>query len=419
LCLSQSHAQPMIDKTVPADGAPGVPANTTFVFTFSEAINPLATTTFFLYDGATFVPTTPTWSAGNTVLTCTPLTSFPAGKMISWVVSGQSAGGEPVGGTGTFTTSSGGGSSGGTGTNAITSFTVSINHSYNQTSAAAPVIDSLTPYLFTAFTGLSSNRTATNVTLTLPTSMATNLTQNFLHPEDFMLLGFDTNLSTFNSSFPSGDYTFNVKAITSNQTVVVNFPSTLAQPDAPHLTNFAAFQAVDPTQPFTLGWDPFPGGTMADAITVRIDEVFNSGDPGSIGALNGIAKFIVIPAGTLQPATSHDGTLAFYHYVATTNGTSYVKLAYRGTATQFSLVTTEGAVTGPLMLTNAVFAPPDFTFDVLCSAGQTVTVEYRTNLSAGQWQVLLTTNSPGNLLHAVAPQPTSNRMIFFRARDGM
>jgi hypothetical protein len=257
------------------------------------------------------------------------------------------------------------------------------------------------------------------VVLTLPTSSISNLTQNPINPGSFFLFSIYTNMTTMETTYPSGNYTFNVKAVTSNQTVTVNFPSTMAQPGAPHVSNYAAAQVVDPTQPFTLTWDAFPGGTAADGINVIIGDSFTSTNLGNAGALSGTATSIVIPAGTLQPNSNYDGSVGFYRAVTVSNGTSYVTTAFRATITDFTLVTSGGGSGfGPLVLTNAVFALPNFSFNVLCSVSQTVTVEYRTNLSAGTWQTLFTTNSPGNRFHAIAPQAATNRVLFFRARNG-
>lgn len=419
-----AQAQPTILSVVPANGATGISTSTTVVFTFTEAMNPdpNVTSAFFYYGLGNLVATTPSWSAGNTVLTCTPVSALPANTTIQWAVTGESAGGQPLGGipVGSFTTGTGGGGGGGggTGTNAITSFTLGILHNYDQTSASLPVLETNAPYAFTAYTALSSNRTANSVTVTLPTAVVSTLMQNPLHPEDFTFFDFDTNLSTFNDTYPSGDYQFEVMSAVSNQTVTVNFPSTLIQPGAPHLTNYMAAQAVNASQPFTLGWDAFTGGTAADAIFVQVGDVFSSPDIRTAGALSGTARSIVIPAGTLQPASSYDATVAFYRYVAMSNGTSYATTVYRATSTHFTLITTSGIVTGPLVLTNAVYAGGGFNFDVLCSPGQQVTVEYKTNLAAVTWQTLLTTNSPADRFRAVAPPAPGNPVRLFRARSG-
>jgi len=420
VCLQLAQAQPTILSTVPATGATGVSTTTTIVFTFSQAMDPDATSAIFYDSGFQFFNTTDSWNAANTVLTCTPDSAFPPNTMISWAASGQNPNGDSLGGIpiGSFTTGTGGGGGGGgMGTNAITTFSVGKVHHYNQTSSGSPTLDPATPYDFSGVTSLSSNRTATDIVLTLPTAAVSNLTQLPLQPEIYVLYGFNTSLSTYDATFPAGDYSFLVKAATSNQTVVVNLPTAnvMVQPGAPHLTNYPAAQAVDPSQSFVLGWDAFPGGTAADYIDVDIGTAYGSPNPGLPGALAGTARTFTIPANTLQPNSTYASRLGFFRHVGSTNS-SFATAAYRATYTEFSLITS-GA--GPLILTNAVYAPGTFSFNVLCSTGQTVTVEYQTDLTAGQWRTLLTTNSPGSSFRAVAPQAATNLLLFFRARTGM
>jgi hypothetical protein len=418
--LNSASAQPTLVSVVPANGATGVSQNTTVVFTFSTAMDTNATTAFFIYDGSSFVATVASWNAGHTVMTNTPVASFPANKTITWLISGQDTLGNPLDGTGSdfgsFSTGGGGGGSG-TGTNAITSFTLGKIYYYDQTSAAAPTVDTSIPYNFDAVTALSSNRTATNVTLLLPTGGISNLVQNFLRPEDFTLFSFKTNQASFDATFPPGSYVFTVRSVNSNQTVPVNFPSTLLQPGVPHITNYTAVQAVNPAQPFTLGWDGFIGGTLTDFVSVAIGESFSSTNAGSPGALNGTATSITIPAGTLQPNSNYDSTLSFFRVISITNGSSNVTTVYRATITQFTLTTTSSS-TGPIILTNTFWNAGSFSFDVLCSTGQTVTVEYKTNLATGVWQSLVTTNNNQVNRYHIISSPTTNRARFFRARNG-
>jgi hypothetical protein len=265
-------------------------------------------------------------------------------------------------------------------------------------------------------TALSSNRTATNVVLTLPTAAVSNLTQLPLQPEMYILYGVNTSLSTHDATFPAGDYSFLVKAVSSNQTVVVNLPTTniMAQPGAPHLTNYAAAQTVNPSQAFVLGWDAFAGGTAADYIDVEVGTAYGSPNPGLPGALTGTARTFTIPAGTLQPNSNYFSRVGFFRHVGATNA-NYATAAYRATYTEFSLSTTG---IGQLVLTNASWTPSVFSFDVLCTNGQTVTVEYTNVLTAVNWTKLLTTNSPGTQFHVVSPQATSYPSLFYRARNG-
>jgi hypothetical protein len=254
------------------------------------------------------------------------------------------------------------------------------------------------------------------VVLTLPTGGVSNLTQLPLQPEIYLVYGVDTSLSNYDATFPEGDYSFLVKAVSSNQTVGVNLPPTtsVAQPGAPHLTNHPAAQAVDPSQAFVLGWDAFPGGTAADYIDVDIGTAYGSPDPGLPGALTGTARTFTIPAGTLQPNSTYLSRVGFFHHVGATNA-NYATAAYRATYTEFSLSTTG---IGQLVLTNASWTPGVFSFDVLCTNGQTVTVEYTNVLTAVNWTKLLTTNSPGTQFHVVSPQATSYPSLFYRARNG-
>lgn len=112
MSLERAHAQPTIVSTVPPTGASGVPVSAAVVITFSEAMN-TSVTLAYLFDSTTLelLPAPLSWSAGNTVLTCTPTAAFPANRTIWWsVMNGQNPAGAPLGGYtgGTFTTAPGG-----------------------------------------------------------------------------------------------------------------------------------------------------------------------------------------------------------------------------------------------------------------------------------------------------------------------
>ena len=425
--LSSVQAAPTIVSSVPPNLASGVSPSAPVVFTFSEAMNKSSTEVTFQSFIPPFTivdqPTTAVWTSGDTVLTCTPSPAFPANAQIIWSASGENPVGDFLEGDteGIFTTSTGS-SSGGSGTNAITTFSVGKVHHYQQTSAGAPTLDPATPYGFSGVTALSSNRTATSVTLTNPTP---TVFYNLFHlpppsAEIFILSTNFTSLSTYDAAFPAGNYSFFVQAATSNQTVMVNLPdpTSMPQPDAPHLTNYPAAQTVNPGQLFVLGWDAFPGATAADYIYVEIGTNYSSPSPMKPGALLGTARTFTIPAGILQPNATYDSTIGFYRPLSATNA-NFATTAYRATFTDFSLITTDGSAASPPVLTNASWSLGVFSFDVVSTPGQIVTVEYTTNvLSAGPWPTLLTTNSPGTMFHIVSPQAGSNPSLFYRARNG-
>jgi hypothetical protein len=422
--LQDALAQPTIVSTVPANGATGVSPSAAVVFTFSTAMDTDDTTAFFFdVTASALVPVVPVWSSGNTVLTCTPSSAFVNNHTIQWVISGEDTDGNDLGGIpeGTFTISSGGGGGGGggSGTNALTTFVVGKAWEYDQNSAAAPALDPDAPYIFSALTVLASNRTATAITVMLPTSSVSNLVQNFLEPEDYYLFYFTTNLSALTTTFTAGNYLFNVASNTANQSVTVNLPD-VTQPNAPQVSNYTAAQAINPSQPFTLTWNAFTGGTSADYISVNIGDNFGTGGLGQTNALKGTATSFTIPAGTLQTNSNYDCSIGFYHAVVVSNTVSkYVTEAYVATLTDFSINTAGSAAAAPV-LTNAAWNAGIFGFDILTSPGQTLMVVSTTNLNSAvaTWPVLLTTNSPGSKVHITDSRAKTSKYMFYRARNG-
>jgi hypothetical protein len=423
--LSQLGAQPTILSVNPVNGATGISPSNPVVFTFSTAMNTSSVAEFTNAAGA-FLPVVPVWSSGNTVLTCTPATPFPGGTNIYWFVIGFDTSFNQLTGTtdGSFTTS--GSSSSANGTNTHTSFVLDKFYLYDQTSTAAPSPDTNYAYLFSASTTLASNRTATSITLTIPTTGGvSNLTQNPTAPWDWYLTGFDTNQAHFESTFPQGAYTFNVQAAASNQTLVATLPVSMPQPNAPHVTNYTAAQTINPGAPFTLGWDAFTGGAGASNfvylnITRSGTNVFQTGGPGTTNALAGTTVTVTIPANTLPAGGTFDATLGFYRAFQVTNDPVNVSSTFRASATQFTVSTTSGTG-GTLTLGYPHVANGIVSFDITCSPGQPFTILSATNLTLplAQWTALLTTNPTGTSVHFPDPRPPTSRSMFYKAWNGL
>jgi hypothetical protein len=386
------------------------------VFTFSEPMDTSLTEATFIDTANPMTPlnTVNVWSSGNTILTCTPSTPLITGHIIGWNVDWTTAAADPVSDSSSdyFFVGSGGG--GGSGTNRVTTFSVGISHFYDQTSSAPSVLDADIPYNFSGLTMLASNRTATSITLTLQNGGISNLVQNPFRQEMYQLFTSRTNLSTFNTLFPSGNYIFNVYATASNQQVTVNLPASLTQPNGPHISNFTAAQSVVATQSFQLTWDAFTNGTTADYISVDVGGVIRSPDIGAAGALNGTATAFTIPANTLQPNSNYNASVIFYKFVTNSINSVNASMAYRASYTSFPLITT-GAIAP--VLTNYTWAAGKFSFDVISAAGQPVTILYSTNLLPGGWYLLQTTNNPGTA-HITDPRSSINRSTMYRARTG-
>lgn len=424
LLQAQDFVPPTLVSASPPDGATGVSVSTPVVFVFSERMDPDAT-------GATFITTNfppqilepdYSWSADGTRLTCTISDGWPNNAGIQWFVSGADVAGNellafplPLG---KFFTG-GGGSVGGSGTNAVTTFQLGVTHQYVQTSAAAPVLDPDIGYLFNAITTLSSNRTATNVTLTLPTSAVQTLTRTPSAAEQFVFFAQSTNAATFNPSFNGGNYTFAVRSTDSNQTVTVNLPAN-GQPNAPHIANFAAAQAVDANQSFTLNWDAFVGGitsgSVSNFITVEVEGDYPDPTLGDAEYLPRTATSVVIPAGRLKPQTTYEASVAFWTGIWNTNSPAANTLVWRVTRTVFPLVTTGGGGS-PLVLTNWVSLPGGaIQFEVVTGAGQNLAVERADTVTAQNWATVLTTNAvTGRITYRETP-PVGATSRFYRAR---
>ncbi len=100
--LARAQAGPTIVSVDPPNGATGVPRSTSVVFTFSEAMDPTATSATFFYSvgpSKVLIITLPSWNGDNTVLTCTAQKlGFPVTVEIDWEVAGQSAAGVALSG---------------------------------------------------------------------------------------------------------------------------------------------------------------------------------------------------------------------------------------------------------------------------------------------------------------------------------
>lgn len=339
-------ALPIIVSTVPMNMATGVSTTASATFVFSEAMNPEATTVQFM-DVSSFPPAflaaSPAWSSGNTVLTCTPLPAWPANKMIAWVVIGESPGGEELDGdtSGIFTTGDSGG--GGVGcTNEVGSLTLGKGVLYRQTSVAAPILDSEAPYIFVACAAVAcSNLPLTGISLDVPGGAVRNLSST-RPPDYYSYADIADSQAALESRYPNGNYLFTLQSAVGDLSHTVHFLTALTMPNAPRLTNFAAAQAVNPSQPFVLGWDAFSGVGADTCIQVEIyGEIFQTPSLGLPDALPGSARSVTIPAGTLQPDSAYQGAITFYNFLLSTN--DYINLVYRSAVTEFSLVTGSGA----------------------------------------------------------------------------
>lgn len=423
--LAQDVTPPHLVSVAPADGASGVAASAPVVFVFSEAMDvDVTAATFFT---TSFPPqlilVTEAWSSGGTRLTCTPMGSWPANATVQWAVSGVDLEGNDLSTDplpfGRFSTGAGGGGQTGSGTNAVTTFQIGVTHQYQQTSLAPPVFDPEVSYLFNAGTILASNRTATNITVLLPTATTQKLNAFPTAPEAYFFYASSTNAAAFNPSYNGGNYAFTVRSISSNQTVTVNLPAN-GQPSVPRVANFAAAQSVNDAQPFTLSWDAFTGGfasgSVTNFITVEVEDDFPNAGLGDPEVLPKNATSVTIPVGRLRPNATYEASVAFWTAIRSTNSSATNTMVWRVTRTTFPLVTAGGGGSA-LVLTNwARLAGGVVQFEVVATPGQNFVVERADAIAAQSWNTVLTTNAVTGRVAYREAVPAGAKARFYRAR---
>lgn len=151
---------------------------------------------------------------------------------------------------------------------------------------------------------------------------ATAVTANLVGVNNAAATG--TINATWNGSQYAGTYSFNGQ--NGNVTIPEGYKPTLnlpadAYPNAPHITNFTAAQAVNPAGDFTLTWDAFAGGTADDLITLFIfdgnNQVFHTDAiplPSDSAHLDGTATSFKLPKNTLLANKTYQGQLWFQNF---------------------------------------------------------------------------------------------------------
>jgi hypothetical protein len=407
-----TNAQPLILSTVPINNGPMTSSVAPVIFTFNKPINTSVTTAFF-YDinVSAVLPTIPVWSASNMVLTCTPYEGypFPTNHTIQWSVSGTDLPGDLL------CEQSGYFEPGpeSPDTNTTSFFSLIEACTYDQASAGAPTLyppgNGDGAYVFGVNALVASNFPVSSISLTLPNNSVAELWDS-VTANSFLMSEGITALASFDATFPSGNYVFNIQGTAGTQQVTVNFPSGLIQPNAPHINNFTNAQAVNPTLPFLLSWDPFQNAGTADIVVVAIGTpaVFTS------ATVPGTNTSVLIPAGTFQPNGHYDAWITFLR--STTNTINSTNLATVGLSamTHFFLTTTTnsiGVVSGVGVRTNR------FGFNVAGISNLVVVVEACTNLANPVWCPLQTNTLTGAPFYFIDPHWTNYPRRFYRLRS--
>ena len=177
------------------------------------------------------------------------------------------------------------------------------------------------PYLFQTLAFGTAPDSLVSGSVTVPGGAVLNLQRDVEDAESTEISvesGYDSPLD-LNTARPDGSYT--VQLVTKNEgTYSTALPLTGgAYPPAPHVTNFNALQSATASLPITVQWSAM-GGTAQDFILCQVMQLgganddmilWQSGAPGTSGALDGTSTQVVIPANTLNPGTDYRAEVMF------------------------------------------------------------------------------------------------------------
>lgn len=405
--------EPQLVSSDPADGATAVPVTSTVVFVFDQAMQkntalggfPPAVPGAVAWGGTGVTATkfSYAWSEDGQTLTCTYAGELPGNTEITWALNPgtliqlQNEAGDPLPTgvySGSFTTGQGGG-----GENCDPSgvpstwgsYSISKMASYQQTSPADPVPVAESPFAFSAFvTGPQAGPAATAGSLTLPdnTSKTLQALFGFLTFTDT-----PTTEAALDTAYPAGNYTLRFTQTGQPERVI---PMTLpaANVPVPKIANYAAAQAVNAAQDFTLAWNAFTGAGASDYISLSITDgqgnlLFQAPNPCVPRELAVTASSIVIPANTLQTNKIYNGTLAFGHTFYSSTNTVPDMAGFGGVMrhTDFTINTGAGSGTAdPARFTGYRLLPNgNPQMDLTGTAGHAYTIQRTSDLTAPNW----------------------------------
>lgn len=203
----------------------------------------------------------------------------------------------------------------------VTVYLVKKGMEYVQADANAPTVNTTNGYGFAAEVDLSSNGSVTNVSIQLPAGLPAQSLALSASQTRWDFKKKYSSLTSLNSHYPDGGYMYQIFGRNDGvrQPTLQLVGSTY--PSGPHAQNFATLQAVNPNGYLLLSWDGFAGGTTADYIQLRIEDLggnklFETPDLGLPGALDGTAVRVLLAPAVLPAGQTNKLTLTFQKTVS-------------------------------------------------------------------------------------------------------
>jgi|GEM_PF-553961 len=236
--------------------------------------------------------------------------------------------------------------------------------------------------------------------------------------------GFATQ-AALDAAYTNGNYTFAMATRDNGfQFPVLTLP-VVVYPATPLVSNFAAAQAINPLNPFTLQWNNPPDATTNDFIWVTIlngsgATIFGTPYPATnfSSALNGTVTSVLVPTNTFQWNGTYTGVITFFR-VVNANPAAYpgaLGLVLVNVQTAFPLA---APLAAPGLSQPARTSGTQFSFQLSGLTGQNYTILATTNLAVpmSNWVPVLTTNlSVSPVL--IRDSQATNKQKFYRVKVG-
>jgi Calx-beta domain len=229
--------------------------------------------------------------------------------------------------------------------NDVLQYAVLKGQSFTQKDTGSAVASTNSPFEFFTFVDAVSSGSVTAATVQDP-STATHSLSNSLSNLRFQFSDSFTNKTLLDAAYTNATYQFTITTPDGSQTPSVTLPAD-DYPNAPHVTNWSAAQAIDSSLPFSVTWDAFVGGTSNDFIQLSINNASGSNvfatsseflDP---LRLNGTNTSVVIPASNITTGQTYHAELMFVKVTSLDTNAVAGAAGVGGffTATDFDIVT--------------------------------------------------------------------------------
>jgi hypothetical protein len=268
-------------------------------------------------------------------------------------------------------------------------YNLSKNFNYTQMSAADPVLAAEDPCTFGVFVrGPQAGPAAVSGSVTLPGGVVKTLDALF------GFLSFTSSTATeaaLNTDYPTGSYTLRFTQTGQPERIIpMTMPAASVVP-VPKVANYAAAQAVNAAQAFTLQWNAFTDATASDYISLTITDgtggfLFQAPDLCVPRELPVTATSIVIPANTLPANKTLSATLGFGRTTYSSTNAVPEMSGFGGLSrsVDFTIKTvTGGASADPARFTDFRLLPNgNPQMNLTGTAGRTYTIKRTGSLSA-------------------------------------